>query len=268
MTQKRIYELVEYQQLVSTEMGYEDPATIWMILDKSNWPEAKKFSLLQIVSAVAAGGGTYYLNNGVPYTSQQDVLDNFPIELREQFTTVNINGTEYWFLADKITLAPKVGVLSLVDKSVTLAKMADVNSGTIFYRKTAGSGVPELQTLATLKQDLGIPGTFAKQSVYNITLPASNSVAGRLAGVIAYGTGTSAFVLSAQNVIDLKITHNLGRKIASVEIHSVEDDGVRQLISFKNAYSGILANIDKNSFVIESISTRNKSLELYLTFSE
>ena len=43
--------------------------------------------------------------------------------------------------------------------AVTLAKMAAVATGTIFYRKTAGTGDPEVQTLATLKTDLGLTGT-------------------------------------------------------------------------------------------------------------
>jgi hypothetical protein len=42
---------------------------------------------------------------------------------------------------------------------VTLAKMAQVTTGTVFYRKTSGTGDPELQTLATLKTDLGLTGT-------------------------------------------------------------------------------------------------------------
>lgn len=33
--------------------------------------------------------------------------------------------------------------------------MASVATGTIFYRKTAGTGAPEVQTLATLKADIG-----------------------------------------------------------------------------------------------------------------
>lgn len=43
--------------------------------------------------------------------------------------------------------------------AVTLAKMADVATATVFYRKTAGTGAPEVQTLATLKTDLGLSGT-------------------------------------------------------------------------------------------------------------
>lgn len=42
---------------------------------------------------------------------------------------------------------------------VTLAKMANVATGTLFYRKTAGTGSPEVQTLATLKTDLNLTGT-------------------------------------------------------------------------------------------------------------
>jgi hypothetical protein len=36
--------------------------------------------------------------------------------------------------------------------------MADVPTA-FFYRKTAATGVPEVQTLATLKADLGLVGT-------------------------------------------------------------------------------------------------------------
>jgi hypothetical protein len=47
----------------------------------------------------------------------------------------------------------------VADKAVTLAKMADVPTASVFYRKTAATGVPEVQTLATLKADLGLVGT-------------------------------------------------------------------------------------------------------------
>lgn len=99
-----------------------------------------------------------YLKNGVPYESQADVLASVAVADRKQYLTFNIAGTEYWMLPDLVTLVPKVGTLALEDGSVTLAKMAPVNSGTVFYRKTAGAGPPEVQTLATLKTDLGLDG--------------------------------------------------------------------------------------------------------------
>ena len=48
--------------------------------------------------------------------------------------------------------------LQVSDGSVTLAKLADVASGTVFYRKSSGTGSPEVQTLAHLKSDLGLVG--------------------------------------------------------------------------------------------------------------
>lgn len=49
--------------------------------------------------------------------------------------------------------------LTIENGTITLAKLANVPTGTIFYRKTAGVGVPEVQTLATLKTDLGLTGS-------------------------------------------------------------------------------------------------------------
>jgi hypothetical protein len=43
--------------------------------------------------------------------------------------------------------------------TVTLAKQANMATASVVYRKTAGSGAPEVQTLATLKTDLGLTGT-------------------------------------------------------------------------------------------------------------
>ena len=49
--------------------------------------------------------------------------------------------------------------LTIANGAVTLAKMDNVATGTVFYRKTASTGVPEVQTLATLKTDLAITKT-------------------------------------------------------------------------------------------------------------
>jgi hypothetical protein len=49
--------------------------------------------------------------------------------------------------------------LTISNQAVTLAKMAEMASGSLIYRKSAGAGVPEVQTLATLKTDLGLTGT-------------------------------------------------------------------------------------------------------------
>lgn len=48
---------------------------------------------------------------------------------------------------------------TIAASAVTLAMHADMATASVFYRKTAGSGAPEVQTLATLKTDLGLTGT-------------------------------------------------------------------------------------------------------------
>ncbi len=60
---------------------------------------------------------------------------------------------------------------TITDAAVTLAKMANVATGTVFYRKTAAAGVPEVQTLATLKTDLSLTGTNSgdQTSIVGIT---------------------------------------------------------------------------------------------------
>ena len=98
-----------------------------------------------------------YLNDGTPYANTAEVLATIPVISRHVGLTVNVAGVEYWFWPDVNTLAAKVGTLSLADGSVTLVKMAAVASGTVFYRKSAGIGSPEVQTLATLRSDLNIP---------------------------------------------------------------------------------------------------------------
>lgn len=48
---------------------------------------------------------------------------------------------------------------TIANAAVTLAKQANMATASVLYRKTAGSGAPEVQTLATLKTDLGLTGT-------------------------------------------------------------------------------------------------------------
>lgn len=57
------------------------------------------------------------------------------------------------------------------DGSITLAKQANMATASVVYRKTAGSGAPEVQTLSTLKTDLGLTGTNSgdQTSIVGIT---------------------------------------------------------------------------------------------------
>jgi hypothetical protein len=48
------------------------------------------------------------------------------------------------------------GANTIVSGAVTLAKMANMATGSLIYRRTAGAGAPEVNTLAQLKTDLNI----------------------------------------------------------------------------------------------------------------
>jgi hypothetical protein len=50
---------------------------------------------------------------------------------------------------------------------VSLAKLADMATASVYYRKTGGTGSPEVQTLATLKTDLGLSGTNSGDNAVN-----------------------------------------------------------------------------------------------------
>lgn len=58
-----------------------------------------------------------------------------------------------------ITVSSSGATWTIDNSVVSLAKQADVATSSVFYRKTAGTGAPEVQTLATLKTDLGLTGT-------------------------------------------------------------------------------------------------------------
>jgi len=107
----------------------------------------------------------YYFDNSelatpyVPYTDLADAQANIGDNWRP-YMTINVAGTEYWYMPNG-DLVEKVGSLSLTDKSVTLAKMADMASASLIYRKSSGTGSPEVQSLDTLKTDLGLDGLTA-----------------------------------------------------------------------------------------------------------
>jgi hypothetical protein len=77
---------------------------------------------------------------------------------------------------------------TIASSAVTLAKMADVATSTVFYRKTAGTGAPEVNTLATLKTDLGLTGTNSGDQ----TVPANETGAANNF-LTAYDSSTGAW---------------------------------------------------------------------------
>ncbi len=96
-----------------------------------------------------------------------------------------------------VTLAGTPNYITIAGQVITraliaLTHMADVATGTIFYRKTAGTGSPEVQTLATLKTDLGLTGTNSGDQTITLTGDVTGSGTGSFAATIANAAVTLA----------------------------------------------------------------------------
>jgi hypothetical protein len=84
-------------------------------------------------------------------------------------------------------------LLTITDGAVTLAKMANMATGSLIYRKTAGTGAPEVQTLATLKTDLGLTGTNSgDQTSGNISIDDHATTPSTTTKIVGIVYGTSA----------------------------------------------------------------------------
>lgn len=107
-----------------------------------------------------------------PDNTERLVITNTGIASNIPFSATNFSGTHSGTSSgtntgdQTITLTGDVAgsgtgsfAATIQPASVTFAKMANVATGTVFYRKTASTGSPEVQTLATLKADLGLTGT-------------------------------------------------------------------------------------------------------------
>jgi len=261
--QKRAYELQQYIQLVLGEIGYEDPASIWIALDRAGWPEAMRISLAEFVNAIIGAGNSYYLNGGVPWINTDAVLAGFPLVDRKQYDTVNIAGIEYQFQADRTTLILKSVSTTVEDNSVSNNKLANLMpQGYLMYRKSVGNGNPEYQSLATLRNDLNIPtvSDVARQNVIQISFPTTGTIAERIDDAVVQ----DGIVLAAigDNGKNLSITHNLvGREFAYATVKSTDLLGKKTvLVPFRDAYSGLTES--ESTIIIAGLAGQFNDLKL------
>jgi hypothetical protein len=99
----------------------------------------------------AAGGGSY--TNEEAQDAVGSMIDT---------TLVYVDATPLLTrgaLTGDVTCPTGSNITTISEGTVTLTKMASVSTSKVFYRKTAGTGAPEVNTLATLKTDLGLTGT-------------------------------------------------------------------------------------------------------------
>ncbi len=95
------------------------------------------------------------------------------------------------FSGGDVTSSAGSANLSIGAGKVTLAMQANMATASVVYRKTAGAGAPEVQSLATLKTDLGLIGTNSGDQ----TITLSGDVSGS-------GTGAITATIGANKVVD------------------------------------------------------------------
>jgi len=97
-----------------------------------------------------------------------------------------------------------IDTADIADKAVTLAKQADMATASVIYRKTAAAGVPEVQTLATLKTDLGLTGTNSGDNTLaaGIATFLGTPTSANLIVAVTDETGTGALVFGTGPSID------------------------------------------------------------------
>lgn len=101
---------------------------------------------------------------------------------------------------------------TITSGAITLGKMANMATASLIYRKTAGSGVPEVNTLATLKTDLGLTGTNSGDQTITLTGDITGS-----------GTGSFAATIGANKVVTSNI---LNSNVTLAKIVNIADQTI------------------------------------------
>jgi hypothetical protein len=150
-------------------------------------------------------GRTRYENQSAPSTPPTgttdiyvDSADKHTKQIDDTGTIIDLTASANAItqLTGDVTAGPGTGsqVATIANDAVTLAKMANVATATVFYRKTAGTGDPEVQPLSTLKTDLGLTGTNSGDQTITLTSDVTGS-----------GTGSFATTISANAVTNAKL---------------------------------------------------------------
>lgn len=139
--------------------------------------------------------------NYLKYDGSKWVNAAFSTDVDTRISTANIATTKLTgtlqaaqapALTGDVTSTAGSFATTIANSAVTLAKMANVNQSTIFYRRTTGTGAPEVQTLATLKSDLNLEGANTGDQTITLTGDVTGTGTGSFATTIANNAVTLA----------------------------------------------------------------------------
>ncbi len=178
----------------------------------------------------------HYLNEGAAWATTTAALAGIPLGSRSPGKQVNIAGVLYWFDVGLTTLSTVFAAALPIASQVTI-----VDAAAIYTATQVEAALAEVMTahnaLATTVAGFG---TGTNQTSFTILLPASSTIAGRLAGVVTKPTG---WTLAASSTVNLLVTHTVtGRKVSSINVWEIDGTNERLLQPFSSAYSGCLVN--------------------------
>ena len=151
------------------------------------------------------------------------------------------------------------------------AFLQDITGLTWTYDDTLGTLTPTVTLEAFTTDNLteGSTNKYASsnatQPVEGITLPFASTVAGRIAAATAGTDYPTGWVLAAgTSPVDILITHNTGRRVASVSVCAIT--GTEEQALFNTAAFNGWKTPDSNSLLIQSLATIPKAIKIYIVF--
>ena len=204
----------------------------------------------QFATADTGGGGITWVDN--PNTTIADTdttyamtaVDNSPEAIIRLTASGSGSGNVDVAIADGggiswatsgTTITPS---LSVPNDHITHARYQNIATGSLIYRKTAGTGDAEVNTLATLKTDLGLSGTNSgNQTVaYASAIPVITATVG---GLMSDANAVKFAGISAS--ADVNRTMDASPTNGNTA-NSVSSDGVYDAIALKAQLAGSSSN--------------------------
>jgi hypothetical protein len=191
-----------------------------------------------------------YLNNGQPWASEAEALENIPSGARYIGQLINIQNELYWFLDDLTTLTTVKDALKPKADEV-LFNETDEEIQTLFAANNVEDALKELMNLI-----------IKARNPFVIKLSAGAAISDKIQGAII----PAGWVLTDIDGTDLQITHNLeDREFASLTVKEINGGTKRLCIPFNEAFTGITEN--GQNITIEGLNPTDLAMNIYIFFS-